>query len=508
MKSHEEMTIELFEKYQDQLNEIFKYDIVSKVISIFQNNIYVKKEGAESQINEKLDILFIFSSLLVGTIDCDRMEYIVTDRYMITGEKLNFISIFDYISIVLFNNTPTVVFERDALTEIENFLTNRFQQYEQIYFDEESTLIEIALKEYLRLQNWNLDEISTFTEYGILCELSNILNDPEEIKSISYRLAQIILLGNRDHILFKKLTSEDEFNFFMKQIRSIAGDDFNSVWIRTAHKNNCIYNPNKNNLYIRDYNGIVKDITDVSLKITNLSIDYYYVMIDLSSTHCTKKSICENLTSLFNDNPVEIEKKFVSDSNIKYSVIVKKLTSIPGISLIKENILTVNHDQYYTALVNLPKGISMRLRETEDGDSYYVKLPADDGTSITKREELSFPNCSSLEEFIGLVEHFLLLKNYKLPDGLLVTNGVEISTQRIKLLVNVFSSIIEIVYDISEYKYNGNVKNDFMVECELKAGNELALWYLSKFFKNFGFTETNDSKETRAKKMLKITNEN
>ena len=43
-----------------------------------------------------------------------------------------------------------------------------------------------------------------------------------------------------------------------------------------------------------------------------------------------------------------------------------------------------------------------------------------------------------------------------------------------------------------------------MLECELKEGNDLSLWYLSKKLKKLGFKETNESKQTRAQKALKL----
>lgn len=504
-QSHEEMTIELFKDYQHEINEIFGYDIVSKVIQIFQNNKIVKETCTNESINdENLDILFIFSSLLVGSIDCDRMEYITTDRYMTLGEKPDFRSVFDYITIVLLNNNPTVGFEKDAVPLIENLLTNRFEQYDQIYFDEDATLIEIALNEYVNNQNWTLDRATPLTEYRILSYLNEELNSCHRFCNPNYRLAQIILMGERKNILFRKFTSKSKFDFFMDKIRSIARDAFDSLWLKTSHKTNCIYNPNKNLIYIKDTNGVVKDITEVSHRITNLSIDYYYVMIDLDAPHdVIDSTIFKNLTALFNDNEVEIEKKFIPESNVKNfmddNLFCNIVCSIPNLFIKKRSDFVVNDDQYYTPCINVPKGMAMRLRKTSTGSCYFIKLPSDDGTSITKRDEHPFPNCYSLDEFLGLAESLIKLKGYELDGNLTVVPGVHITTKRLKILVQVYESIVEIVYDMSTYEYNGITKNDFMIECELIHGDDLSLWYLAKYIKKFGFVETNESKETRAK---------
>ena len=44
-----------------------------------------------------------------------------------------------------------------------------------------------------------------------------------------------------------------------------------------------------------------------------------------------------------------------------------------------------------------------------------------------------------------------------------------------------------------------------MIECELKQGEELSLWFLENKMKALGFIQTNASKETRAKNALGIS---
>lgn len=65
-------------------------------------------------------------------------------------------------------------------------------------------------------------------------------------------------------------------------------------------------------------------------------------------------------------------------------------------------------------------------------------------------------------------------------------------------------SKIEISFDISNYVYKDKHAQGIMIECELKQGEEMALWYLSNIIKNMGFKETNESKEKRAKKALNL----
>jgi HD superfamily phosphohydrolase len=513
-KTHEQKTVELFREYKEQINDIFGYDITSLVIRVYQRNNAIKKQGKNYKIAEKLDILFIFSSLLIGTIDCDRMEYVITDRYMVYGEKLDYKAIFDYMTIVLLNNSPTVGFEREALPIIESLLLNRFEQYEQIYYDEDSTLIEMELKEYARYQCWSQSKRESLTEYQILTELDTIVNDsPKAYEMRIHRLAEVILLGERKNILLKKFTDKAEYEYFLDKIYSITGSQEPVQWIRTYQKINTIYNPKKNRVYIKDDDGVVKDITEISLKITDLSINYYYILVDVDPKRNIDAKVSENLKALFYDNPVEIEKKFVIDkknfseteqSYLESFEIINKICGIPGVTRQTEGKEQINNDQYFIPLCPIPAGMAMRLRSSQKEKCYYIKFPADDGTSIAKREEERFPNCSSLEEFLPLAEKAIKLKGYQLEKPLTVKKGVNIVTKRIKVLINVFDSMIELAYDISTYHYNGDSKQDFMLECELKKGDDLALWYLAKYIKNMGYEETNESKQTRAQKALNL----
>lgn len=102
-----------------------------------------------------------------------------------------------------------------------------------------------------------------------------------------------------------------------------------------------------------------------------------------------------------------------------------------------------------------------------------------------------------------LVKSLFNSKGYNI-ENIQVTEGVKINTERYKNLVKVQESIIEIACDFSTYEYAGRKAYGMMLECELKEGDDISLWYLSKHLKNNGFIETNESKETRAKKTLEI----
>lgn len=505
LKTHEERTIEYFEEYAEQINQIFGYDITAKVISIYKNNVDVKEQGINKKMEQNLNILFIFTSLLMGTIDCDRMEYIMSDRYMALGEKVDFTDIFSYITIVLLNDNPTVGFEKEAVPTIESMLTTRFDQYDYIYYEEDATLIEMALKQYQKEAKWTDEYITSVMEFEILSELRKTLREGEK-GTVKYRLAQIILEGNRDNLFFKKFKDDKQYEHFLKRLYSVTNRrDIISVDKKKAS----IYNPEKNKVYIKDEDGVIKDITEVSVKITQLSVNFRYIMVDVDEVYKLTKKEIDDIKALFNDNPVEIEKKFIFPEKWKTFGILKTikndiLSTITGIESIGDWKMVKNEDLYYNPICKVPSGLAMRHRKTKETESYYIKMPADDGTSITKREEYEYKNCNSIEEFLELATSLFESINFNLEEKLAVEEGVKIKTTRIKTLISMQGSIIEISCDFSTYEYKGKVAKGNMLECELKEGDDLSLWYLTKHLEKFGFIQTNESKQKRAKKALGI----
>lgn len=507
MKTHEERTIERFEKEAENINRIFGYDITSKVISIYQNNEDAKNQGIKMKTEDDIDILFIFTSLLVGSIDCDRMEYLMTDKYMTFGEKIDFTDIFSYITIVLIDGIPTVGFEKEAVSIIENMLTTRLNQYEYIYYDDDATLVEMVLNKYKKEAGWTTEYIENVMEYDILSELERVLRDERKLCTVQRRLAQVILERERKGIVFKKFKDVKKFEYFLTRLYSLTDK---RDMILTEKKKVTIYNPNKNKVYIKDEDGIVKDIMEVSLIISNFSIDFSYVMVDLDSCYNLTDKEKRDIIALFEDNPVEIEKKFTfpKTSQLHTPTLMENFDSlfadISGVKQIGKWEEINNEDTYYIPNFLIQKGVTMRHRKTNKGESYYIKIPTNDGTSITKREEFEYRECNSIEQFEELATMLFLSKNFELKEKVKVRESVKINTTRYKSLLAIEDSIIEIACDFSTYSYEGESVKDSMLECELKEGNDLSLWYLSKKLKKLGFKETNESKQTRAQKALKL----
>ena len=503
--SHEERTINLFKRYSKEINNIFGYDIVSDVIQLFISNIDIKKKCDITVLDDKIDVQFIFKSLLVGTIDCDRMEYLTTDRFNVYGELVDYTEIFQHISIVLLEGSPILGFDIGALPIIENLLLNRFSQYSEIYFNDDSVISEMAIKRYMKITNRTYEEIVGISECDFLSELKHTViffhNGCMTTDSVAqYRLANLIRGVSNEGFFYKKFDSKIEFDIFYKKLLSIIS---NKDVIMTNHKKATIYNPLINKVYIVDDNGVVKDIMDISKKLKDCSIDYYYVMIDVRSAMLNDIDK-RRIDSLFGDNEIEIEKKFIitcpiHDIDLLLNYVSETLAKVPNIIFISNEWSKKNNmDQYYIVDKTLNKDIAIRYRLNED--SYYIKIPASDGTSITKREEQKI-FCKTEDEFLKLLNTILRSRGFS-DECVSISKGIYIDTKRYQKLVSIYNSIIEVSFDFSTYEYNGEISYGFMVECELKEGEDISLWYLSSQLKNSGFIETNDSKLTRAKKAL------
>lgn len=514
IKPHEERTIERLQNLSGQINQIFGYDIVSEVIKIYQENINLKELGCEANFDVNLNILFVLKNLLVGAIDCDRMEYIMMDRFMLHGEKRDFRNIFNYLDIVLMNDVPVVVFEKEILTSIEDFLISRFDLYRYDYYKDDEVLVEMAVNDYVHLRGWSDSEKEEISEQEILSELIQNYTGKRNARAKEYRLSQIIIGWNRKNVMFRSFEDKKEYEHFLSRLGQIV----DSSEIKTCNKSVSIYDPKKHKIYMKDSDRIVKDITEVSLKIKELSINLYYVMVDLEGEF-TKQQISD-IIRLFKDNPIEVEKKFILPDENSYMknfskenayAVVESLkfqlaANISNEVLSSEAKFVINNDQYYIAIVNgeIMQNIAIRYRKSDDEECYYVKIPVDDGTSITKRYEYKYTNCKNIREFSKLLRSLITSNGYGDIEDFKLLEGIKIVTSRYEVVLNILDSVVEISCDFSNYYYKDREGSGIMLECELKEGDDLTLWYLANHIKKMGFIETNKSKETRAKEALGI----
>jgi hypothetical protein len=424
---------------------------------------------------------------------------------MLTGKRVDFTKIFNYITIVLFNDAPTVGFEREAVPIIEELLLTRFNQYLEMYFDKEGVFLDMLLNQYAEIKNWNEEDLCNLSEYDIILQLKNNRNDEKLIGTKEKRISELMINGIDEHLMFKKFDHIDDMKYFISRLENIIKNSGRNIKYYTTSRKVAIYDTKKNKVAIRDEDEIVRDITEVSNSITESSIEIRFIMMDLKFLEESDLEIYQDLKELFTGKPVEVERKFVpiNYSDLGVEVIIDSLKLIPNVKIIEDFVETINLDTYLEPLTKIPENAVMRFRENEDEGKpqYYLKLPAEDGTSIAKRKEFKYP-AKTKEEFLVLVRELFNSMGDNSFEKIEVMEGINITTIRRKAMCEVFKSKVEIALDCSVYKDpdTGEESKDFMIECELKEGKDLALWHLTKYIKKLGFELCNESKITRAKK--------
>ncbi len=502
-KSHERRTIELFGKYSKELNEIFGFDITSKTIELFERNIEIKKNGKKLKISEDLDILAIFETILIGTIDCDRMEYLTTDTLLTKGIKRDFRGIFDSLEVVLYNEKQILGYKEKALPLIVELLLTRATMYKEVYFQEETVIREKMMQILVLRQNYAENEKESLTEEGLIQWCRELLKS-EFSHKIERRLASIILNPLDKKLLYKSFDNTQDFEFFLQKMKSITKRE---DYIFPVKKKIVVYNPDKNDIKIICNNGVVKDFVETEYGLVCKPIEINYIIADLDSAYMINEKEAGMIEELFSDNPIEIERKFIINPvQIDNEKLEHFLTSQTGIKVKNNWKEVINDDLYFKPSEDISELITFRLRKKYNGEhsAYYIKIPVNDGTTSSKREEHKFSNCKDMQEFTGLAKELLRNKSYDISEEFYLEEYIKIKTYRNKILLEVQESKVELAIDTSFYEYNGQTAQDYMIECELKEGEQLSLWYLSKVINDLSVEETKQSKLRRAEKDFKL----
>ncbi len=295
LKSHEERTVELFENYANEINSIFGYDITSKVLKVFE---FGKDSYRASMLfGDGIDILTICTPLLMGTIDCDRMEYLMTDRYMLTGDHIDYTRIFESIAIVKYGyyGSYAIAFEKSALSLIEDMLMTRVHQYENVYCTMEDTITKSILKNYVLASGIENSNICTMQEYDFLSHMHNVLRKGVN-GSIQSHLAKAFLYSNHENILCKKFTNVKAYEYFTNRLYEIT--DRRDVIVAKWYEFNA-YSKDKDFVLIKDNDGTTKNLEEINSKIMNCVAEFGYVIVDVDWSYELKKEDTRKIRQLF-----------------------------------------------------------------------------------------------------------------------------------------------------------------------------------------------------------------
>ena len=286
--SHEERSIQIFIENRNQINEIFGYDIVSLVVTILGYDISCALKDSSDYITCN-----VLKTFVDGPIDCDRMEYIRTDSWTLFGEDIDFQSIFDYLKISFHYDGPIISYNYRAISNIKDFLITRKKLYFDGYYSEKIALPEMVLRVFQEdyLMNNGIN-ISYLSEPEIISILIKLLKE-ENVSTTQRRFAEIIYLGSRSNILFKRFENHLDFEQFLKAIRSIIPQKY----IFTLSKSLSIYN---GGILIENKDGSITDFAQVCNlpNPSNISLDYVLVDLELVGSSISSTDI-DYLHNLF-----------------------------------------------------------------------------------------------------------------------------------------------------------------------------------------------------------------
>lgn len=288
--SHEERSIQIFIENRNEINEIFGYDIVSLVIIILGDDINCNSKSSSDYITCN-----VLKKLLDGPIDCDRLEYVRTDRWNLFGEDIDFQSIFDYLNFSYSSDVPFISFSNDIVYKIEEFLITRKNLYINGYYSTAIALPEMILREFHLYSLKNHFDIGLSTEYEVTTKLNGFLTD-KNATLFEKRCAKILLRGSRSNILLKKFNDSEMFNHFLGQLKNMISDNY----IFTLNKHRAVYN---GGIFINKNETIV-DFAEVCNIPSSSNINLDYVLVDLelvgSSISSTDIDYLHNLFSSTN----------------------------------------------------------------------------------------------------------------------------------------------------------------------------------------------------------------
>ncbi len=482
--SHEVETYNAILKMESDIDEIFGQGTCYYILEILNDKNKIKKETALRESN-KIDLLFILSELMVGSVDIDRIDYIIRDYLNIYGKKKDFSILFEHMELELVNNRPKIVFNESALGILEDYLITRFRLYNDVHFHPNAIIQDEYFKNFV-LSHYEPKNIDLyFTETNLNYEISNV--DVNE-----KRFVDILDYGDFSSIVYKKFESKKEADIFWIKLSTLI-DTNNLSYCGYLERKITIYDKEKNCILLKSGCEIF-DITSISKiikdKITQNTICIFVDMVILQETllnNCkglNSEEICNRLSlvnSLFSKSDKEVEYKFTlkcqenQEWKVAESVVSKLFNKYSNIATKTSE--HVNNDvYYYVPGVFDAKNGSVRIRYVDGMIKPTIKFNLKDETSITKRDEHNFENISEAE-FLNVANDILNKKGFNVDFNKKVSI-LKIETIRQLYTIHIKNSIIELALDKCLYVSDkrGRRKFDFMIEVEFKEGEILEFW--------------------------------
>lgn len=465
-ENHENNTVSLLKGDTDIHNIIvnnFSNNVLNKVIYLIELKEKLKNNDANY---DNLDIMFIISKLLSGGIDIDRLDYIARDSYYLLGNKYDYSNILDYINLDYVDDYLEIVFDEEGEYLIANYLNKRYELYDTIYLNEKKFLIENAL-----------DKLINYLDYPITWDsnenvILDYIKDKQTENDLYIKRLSDIVINKRLDYNFKYLifNNKDAYNYFLNKIKIKYSDlNLDKSLFTTSNKLN-IYS-NKNRIYIKK-KDIIIDMKECPILNSNLKREKYMVGVDfMLLTYLNNYSNIDMVNALKNEflPQLEFERKYTYAENDSINNTKNNMIKYFGLKLPN---YVINSDIYYDNNNKLKeKGIILRNRVVNDTNVWNIKEKLTDKSSVTKRTELTF---DTLEEAVGYLKEVKDIKMDKLE--ILYTS----TTLREYYILRYLNSLFEISFDKVLLNAFNNEETLNMVECELKKGLPIDLYYFNK----------------------------
>lgn len=485
-KPHEERTLEYFLKNSWEINEIFGYNITLSVLKLYKNS---NDEDNIDGVN--IGKILSFRSLLIGDIDCDRMEYIMTDNYLVNGKKTDFIKILKHIKLSVIKGKIKLVYDKKVLPVIISMLYDRYVLYDNMYYSAGLKLSEMIIKKYIELEKIPDYEIEKMQEYDLLCKIETYLDSNNSTHKYR-RIAQILLQGNDKDCLIIRIKDNEQFKFFVKRLEDILGNAKN-IFMIIDKKKLCICNKN-NDIYIRDEDGLIKNINqydDAMFLINQSVINYNYIMVDLNNSPDLTKVQKIKIRELFNESHIKVKKRFKCNSNIKT---LNDFTEILNMYNIKQEKFERIVETYYKVKSN-DNIIIKHINNKNYEDCIVLQLPQHDGSDFIKYFENKFYNCKTKCEIVENINPILQFRKLKKIRENELEEEVIVDKKICSVILEDKNNNFEIRFSyINSNSINERVRvKNTVIEAELIKGNEMVLVALQTYLNKFGYYEVKDN---------------
>ena len=267
---HEEYSVEMIINKETQINQILmRYD--PEIIGVIVD--FIEKNHKDQVLN----------SILSGTIDVDRMDYLMRDSYF-AGVSYGEIDVDRILNVVDVKENKLVFLEKGIKT-IEDLILSRYNMFMQVYLNKKAIAYEVLVKEILTRVRILKD-----AGYSFMTNLEKVIPFLEnDISIIDYiKLDDSVLITMINDFSFNekdKILKELSTAFVAKKIRFNKPDNF-EYQFKTYLYDKKIYNES---VLIYTKAGEIKPLEELSqitsfikenLKINLDEIDFYIIKED------------------------------------------------------------------------------------------------------------------------------------------------------------------------------------------------------------------------------------